>query len=131
MIFYSQSKGLYTFPDGSTAPSYSGFGDGINNPAMEGIADVGPIPQGVYDHGAPLAVGPGHTGAYVIPLTPDAETRSRIIAMGRGPDSFFNHGDTESDVELHLELASRGCIISGRTTRVKVAALPDSITVTA
>jgi hypothetical protein len=131
MISYSQSKGLYTFPDGSVSPSYSGFGAGLNNPAMENAPDVGPIPQGVYDHGAPLAVGPGHTGEYVIPLIPDAATRARIIAMGRGPDSFFNHGDTASDIALNLELASRGCIISGRMVRVRIASMLDQITVTA
>jgi hypothetical protein len=45
-------------------------------------------------------------GPDVIVLEPDAETRARILAMGRNPDSFRLHGDRK---EPPLGLASDGC----------------------
>ena len=121
MWTYSQTTGALAHNGDPAGVGYSGFEAGLNDPASEGIPDVGPIPAGNYTFGAVLPIGPGHTGVFVIPLVPDTLTRAKIIILGRGPDSFFCHGDTASDVVLHLELASRGCIIASRVIREAIA----------
>src|ERR1017187_3142261 len=47
---YQQTAHTILRPDGSvlTNQSYSGHGAGLNNPAMQNIPNVGPIPQGPY-----------------------------------------------------------------------------------
>lgn len=96
---YRQLAGAWTMPDGhSFTGLYSGGGpNGLaeyrNQPSQEGVFGLGPLPTGTYAIGEALERGPGHTGSFVLPLMPDAETRAKIIALGRGPDSFFCHGD--------------------------------------
>ena len=67
---YSQSTGTLTAPDGSVAGhGYSGHGPGINNPAMQNVPDVGPIPVGMYTIG-PFRSDP-EKGPLVCDLIPD------------------------------------------------------------
>src|SRR5262249_6246005 len=49
----SQSKGTLSQAGKVLARGYSGFERGKNNPAMQGVKDVGPIPIGRYTIGAP------------------------------------------------------------------------------
>ena len=87
---------------------YSGFGEGHNNPALEGVANVGPIPRGRYrmtlldgDHGA--------LKAPVIRLTPEGHS-----ACGR--DGFLIHGDNWNHT------ASQGCAVTFlHSLRVQIA----------
>lgn len=126
---YTYSQGAHTLSkDGVliTSGAYSGYQFGLNNPIAQDDPDIGPIPEGTYKWGKLLAVGPGHTGTNVLPIEPDEATRAAILAIGRGPDSFFGHGDTASDVALHLELASRGCIIMPLVFRLKIAESGDT-----
>ena len=46
---YSQSTGEMVGPDGETMQGYSGYGDGLNNPDMQDVENVGPIPRGEWD----------------------------------------------------------------------------------
>ena len=96
------------------ARGYAGRNAGKNNPAMEGVKGIGPLPRGRY-RGVELFEVHPTVGKYAIRLEPDAETRARIIAYGRNPDSFFNHGDSSE----HPGLASHGCIVTYKPARVK------------
>lgn len=119
MIFYDVLEGQFTFPDGTTSGGcYSGGGTGglaeyRNNSALESVFGLGPIPTGLYGLRRAMLVGPGHTGVFVIPLTPDAPTRAKITSYGRGPDSFLNHGDNP---QANFT-ASDGCIVGPHSQR--------------
>lgn len=113
MWTYKQSTGELTADGGSLlAIGYSGHGDGVNDPDLQNVPDVGPIPQGLYDLGSPVndpenpdSADPEllKLGPYAIPLTPHADNQM----FGRS--GFFCHGD---DVHhLGERVASEGCII--------------------
>lgn len=59
---YQQSTGILRH-DGAIVASngYSGRGAGKNNPSMQTIANVGPIPQGTWN------IGPLHTSLHTGP----------------------------------------------------------------
>lgn len=89
---------------------YSGFQDGLNNPAMEQIANIGPIPRGAWYIG-PTFDSPLH-GPFCIVLTPQPGTDT----FGRS--GFLIHGDSIA----HAGSASHGCIVTDRKTREWIAA---------
>lgn len=96
------TKNGYLYRDGEfCAFGYSGFGKGKNNPALQHVADVGPIPEGRY-----AILGPpfesSKTGKYVLRLIPLSGTNT----FGRG--GFEWHGDSES----HPGEASHGCVVT-------------------
>jgi hypothetical protein len=89
---------------------YSGHGPGRNNPAMEAVHDIGPIPHGLYKIGKPECCAPdppGPHGPYILPLSPNGHS-----ACGRS--GFLMHGDNVRHD------ASLGCIIQLFTTREHV-----------
>lgn len=89
---------------------YSGFGEGLNNPAMEAVENVGPIPQGLWTiSGPPFS---GAHGPYCLHLAPQAGTQT----FGRS--GFLIHGDEVEHPGEHL--ASHGCIIADRVTRERI-----------
>ena len=92
---------------------YAGAGDGKNNPAMQDVQNVGPIPRGLYTIGDPCDT-ESH-GPYVLDLTPDAENEM----FGRS--AFLIHGDSVSKPGT----ASRGCIILPRKVREQIWASGD------
>jgi len=104
---YSQSTGQLSYggvPFGE--PGYSGAGNGRNNPAMQAVQNVGPIPQGDYrmgETGDYAWNGRSHPAA--TPLIP-ASTNSMYDR-----DGFLIHGGPRYD-------ASQGCIILDDGTRV-------------
>ena len=117
-FIFKQSTGEFTGPKLQTV-GYSGFGNGLNNPAMQDIPDVGPIPQGKYiigaffdDYSRPTHNG---KGPLVCHLTPDQHT-----ALGRS--GFMIHGD---NVQLN-HIASHGCIILARFAREAIAKSGDT-----
>jgi len=91
----------------------SGPGEGKNNPDLEYIHDVGPIPKGVYGIGPPHDT-PTH-GPHALALTPEPGTNT----FGR--DGFLIHGDSVQNPGT----ASHGCIILPRTVRDQIAASGD------
>lgn len=108
---WSQSYGDISDPGGEVWGSgYSGFGAGKNNPAMQNIHNVGPIPQGWYTIGDPY--NSEKLGPFVMDLIQDPENEM----FDR--DEFRMHGDSIS----HPGSASEGCIVLDPVTRHKVAA---------
>jgi hypothetical protein len=112
-IFEQRTGRLYA--DGGTlvGTGYAGAvdGDGKNNPDMQAVHDIGPIPCGDY------TIGPAHThpklGFVTMNLTPDPTNEM----FGRA--DFRIHGDTpEHD-------ASEGCIVQGRSVRDRVNTSAD------
>lgn len=126
MWTYSQSSGVLLDPDGEIADTgYAGGNcghnpEGINNPDMQDVHAVGPLPQGVYSLGEPE--NSPHLGPFAIPLIPDPANEM----FGRS--GFFMHGDSVAKPGC----ASEGCIIMPRSVRQAVIARKDQmITVTA
>ena len=114
MRTFVQSTG-YVFDENGKllcSSGYAGRDAGRNNPSMEGIKGIGPLPHGRYT-GVRLYEEHPTLGNYAIQLEPDEETRKLILSYGRNPDSFFCHGDS---VE-HPGLASHGCIVQPRDQR--------------
>lgn len=107
MWTYSQSSGLLTRNGQRVGIGYSGHGSGVDNPALQQVKDVGPIPQGVWMINPPRMT--DKHGPYVMPLTAKAGTQT----FGR--DGFLIHGDLVN--APGQELASEGCIILARETR--------------
>jgi hypothetical protein len=78
--------------------------DAVNNPDMESVPQVGPLPRGIYSLGDPVEH--SRLGPYAIPLIPDSENEMY------GRSGFFVHGDT-----IPSGNASEGCIILPRFAR--------------
>ena len=114
---YSQSTGQMTYVDnqsGATTPvgsGYAGNGTGFNNPNMQNVPFVGPIPQGNYDiGGATISKGP-----LTLPLTPQQGTNT----FGR--DAFRIHGENPS----RPQNSSEGCIVIDPNIRNQINNSPD------
>jgi hypothetical protein len=88
--------------------------EAVNNPSMEGLVNKGPLPSGDYEADR-LDLYHPKLGEYVIHLSPDPETRARIIAYGRNPDTFYWHGDDKA--KAGQQAASDGCLVSVRLIR--------------
>lgn len=109
MWHYEQSTGhLYSDEEKLLAVGYSGHAEGVNDPALQDVHEVGPIPRGTYTIGAPEET-PEH-GPYVLRLTPDPENEM----FGRA--GFLIHGDSV----VTPGTASQGCIIMPRFAREQV-----------
>lgn len=107
---YDQSSGELRLNGALMGKGYAGTGAGRDNPDMEDVAYVGPIPRGDYD------IGPAYShpslGPVVMNLDPVGHT-------ARGRTHFRIHGDNTSND------ASEGCIILGPSIRKKIAASAD------
>ena len=109
---YSQSTGALTHNGQSAGAGYSGTGAGRNNAAMEGVRNVGPIPQGRY--AVSQAYDTRTHGPHVMRLTPQGHT-----ALGRS--GFLIHGDNPRHD------ASEGCIILNRSMRDQISRSGDPV----
>lgn len=105
---YKQSSGeLWHGDPEPVATGYSGAGEGRNNPALQAIHDVGPIPQGCWFIQGPPFDSSTH-GPYVLRLIPDDP------AATFGRTGFLLHGDNQTHT------ASAGCVIFARNVRERV-----------
>lgn len=123
---YSQSTGQLTHVDAdgnsdyTATGGYSGYGAGLNNPAMQSVQaqqpgdPAGPIPQGLYSIGFPHYS--PNTGPGTLNLTPLPGTNT----FGR--TLFRIHGDNRAGNHS----ASQGCIIEGPNVRKHIANSNDS-----
>jgi hypothetical protein len=102
---YSQSTGELSRDGIFLCRGYAGFEEGKNNPAMESVHGLGPIPKGRYTIAA--IMDSKNTGPRVLMLVPEKETNTY------GRDAFQIHGDSMSKPGG----ASHGCIIIGRIHR--------------
>jgi len=115
-MIYHQLSGLLTTDEGNKiGKGYAGHGEGKNNPSMERIHDIGPLPKGTYYIGK--VIDSPHTGPFTIILIPDKDNKM----YGRG--DFRMHGDSIKEPGT----ASNGCIIMPRSVREKVYEGEDKI----
>jgi hypothetical protein len=117
-LIYSQGTGEMTGPDGKNlATGYAGRGGGQNNPDAEGIKGVGPLPQGNWRM-EQLNKETSEKKGWPEPsykLTPDEETRKRVEALGRDPDSFYIHAKARRTEDQGRD--SWGCIALDKPER--------------
>lgn len=111
---YEQATGRLLDPQGErVATGYAGGNcgknpEGKNNPDLQAMSCIGPLPVGRYTVGEPIDH--AHLGPYALPLTPDEANEM----FGRS--AFYVHGDSRSTPGA----ASQGCIILPRAVRVQV-----------
>lgn len=105
---YRQANGSLEHDGTLVTVGYSGAGAGKNNPELQHIHNVGPLPVGWYTIGEPCDT--QTHGPYVLRLTPDAENEM----CGRA--GMLIHGDSVA----HPGTASQGCIIVERRSRERV-----------
>jgi len=105
---YEQESGILSHNGADVAVGYSGAGNGKNNPSMQDVQKIGPIPRGKYTIGEPCDT--QTHGPYVLRLTPDADNNMC------GRSGFLIHGDSKE----HPGTASQGCIIVGRHIREQI-----------
>lgn len=103
MWTYSQSTGILSNGE-PVGKGYSGHGEGLNNPKLEMVHDLGPIPKGTWEIG--MFFNDLHLGPCVAALRPISQE-----TFGRG--GFFIHGDNKSVNHT----GSDGCIILSKTLR--------------
>jgi hypothetical protein len=108
MWIYGQADGKLGRNGTIVGCGYSGNGAGKNNPAMQSVANEGPIPQGVYAIGSPYDS--VQHGPFALRLSPDAANQM----FGR--DGFLMHGDSIESPGC----ASKGCIVMPRAMRETV-----------
>lgn len=109
MWTYIQSVGILSREGAFLAIGYSGSGEGKNNPALQNVHDLGPIPAGEWEICGPPYDTKEH-GPYVLRLEPKPGTET----FGRV--GFLMHGDS---IEAP-GTASKGCIVQNRFVRTKV-----------
>ena len=103
---YHQSTGQLFHGSNLVGAGYSGHPpSGKNNPDMQDVPNVGPIPRGGYTIGAPHNT--ETHGPFVMSLTPNAENEMH------GRTGFLIHGDSIA----HPGFASEGCIIMSAEIR--------------
>jgi hypothetical protein len=108
MWTYEQSTGRLLHDAREVWKGYSGHNDGLNNPAMQDVKDIGPLPQGLYTIGMPYAH--EHLGPVCMNLEPDRHN----LMFGRG--DFRIHADN-----VHNNFsASEGCIVMPMAVRIKI-----------
>ena len=116
-LTYAQGLGVLSCENGFLATGYAGADAGKNNPAMQDVKNVGPLPRGVYTITGPECVATtfpcpdchGATahrhGPYVLRLHP-VEGNEMFGRAG-----FLIHGDNGHGT------ASEGCICISRSFR--------------
>ena len=114
-IRFSQSTGAFSYiGDGNIifpiGVGWAGNGPGKNNPDMQDVHDVGPLPRGLYDIGDPE--NNPHTGPYSLRLTPHPENEM----FGRS--DFLIHGPALDPSRFGQE--SKGCAILVRPDRERI-----------
>lgn len=106
MLTYKQKTGeLFDADNKLIGKGYAGAGVGKNNPNMEDVKNVGPLPKGIYHIGEPYDS--LHTGQFTLSLIPDPSNKMY------GRSDFKIHGDNG------LGTASEGCICIDRISRIR------------
>ena len=124
---YAQQTGALGNPAGAVIGNgYSGREAGLDNPAMQDVQDIGPIPVGTW------SIGPAFTHALGGPVTMRLMPIAGTNTLGR--DGFMTHGDTAVHAANPTpdNSASHGCVVLARNLRDQIAASDDrSLIVTA
>jgi hypothetical protein len=115
MYTYSQSTGQLTDAGGVLiGTGFSGHDVGMNNPQMQNVKGVGPLPQGRYTIGAPRDY-PGTLGPLVMALLPDP-ANEMFDRSG-----FYFHGASA----VHYSESSDGCIVLPLLVRLEISQSGD------
>lgn len=112
---YQQSTGKLFYRNAYIATGYAGYGVGKNNPDMQNINDVGPLPCGNYNINAP--VDDVVTGKFTLPLDPFLNN----VMFGR--NEFKIHGDSI----LSPGNGSHGCIVMEPWVRMQIWKSDDTV----
>ena len=112
-LSFSQSKGVieHHWRGGVgviTNHAWAGNHEGKNNPDMQDVRCVGPLPRGVYNILPPVTH--PHLGPFAMQLEPVQGNEM----FGR--DAFYWHGPSQDTA--HYGQESMGCVISDRGSRV-------------
>jgi len=110
MLVYEQKTGKIFKDSELLGTGYAGRGVGLNNPLMQDVRFVGPLPCGFYTMEPPRD--DTRVGKYAIPLVPDESNEM----FGRS--AFFIHGDNMEHPGAHV--ASDGCMIQDHDVRVRI-----------
>jgi hypothetical protein len=105
---YEQQTGKFYHNETYEATGYAGRDEGKNNPDMQNVKGIGPIPRGWYTIHPPRDS--DMVGPYALPLVPDPDNNM----FGRA--SFYIHGDSIQ----HPGSASHGCIVQKTFVRIKI-----------
>lgn len=103
MWTYNQATGILSHGE-PVGKGYSGHGQGLNNPKLQMVHNLGPLPRGIWEIGEWFD--DKHLGVCVAALRPTDQD-----VFGRG--GFFIHGDNQR----MNHTASDGCIILSRQLR--------------
>jgi RHS repeat-associated protein len=112
---YSQSTGNLDYINRQTgertnvSTGYSGNGQGLNNPDMQQVPYVGPIPRGTWE------IGPQYNNSRTGPATMKLIPIEGTETFGR--DRFRIHGDKKYSQD---QSASEGCLIFPRNVRDRI-----------
>ena len=117
MITFHQSTGIIEKDGVVIGKGYAGNGRGKNNPSMQSVHGVGPIPVGFYTIG-PAMDHPESVGKFAMHLEPDPGNGMY------GRSGFYFHGPVSMDDPRFGE-ESHGCPVAMRPVRVMVDADPD------
>lgn len=110
---WSQTAGTLTYGGALVSRGYSGAGRGKNNPSLQGVQGVGPIPAGrwlIVNRYDSKSVGPYALTLHAL----DGQVDDVHAPTGRS--AFRIHGDSIRAPGT----ASRGCIILPRAVRERI-----------
>lgn len=113
-ITYDQETGKISIGDALIGVGYSGFGPGLDNPEMEAVHNVGPIPRGEWHI--------GHWDDHHAEKGPQVAVLSPVGHDAHGRSAFLIHGDNQDANHT----ASHGCIIANRIIRNALRASGDT-----
>lgn len=114
MFIYSQSQHkLYHNDTILSSDGYSGHDLGMNNPSMQSVAMIGPLPVGLYD------IGNSYNHPKLGPITMDLTPDPHNEMFGRS--LFRIHPDS---IE-HPHEASEGCMCQNKDVRTYISNSSD------
>lgn len=111
---WDQSAGELSRDGKFVAKGYSGKGRGKNNPALQGMAGIGPLPAGRYR--IVRRYDSARVGPYALALDPVDAVPGNDRHEPTGRSAFRIHGDSVRQPGT----ASRGCIILPRAVRERI-----------
>lgn len=109
MWWYCQRDGSLQLNTLRQCTAYSGHGEGLNNPELESVPDVGPIPCGQWQVTGVIHQDP-ELGPYVLVLEPlpGTDTFGRTVFRVHGDNRLLNY------------TASKGCVVAGLPSRERI-----------
>lgn len=116
---WDQSEGKLYHNGKFVSAGYSGKGRGKNNPAMQGVAGIGPLPAGQYK--LTQIYDSANVGPRTIRLEPIDSNFGDDRHEGTGRGAFRVHGDSIKAPGT----ASKGCIVLPKAVRLAMWASGD------